>query len=163
MPQVFGAEELELVRTASLWVDSATLQGDPREDDLFGQFIDQEGFQPDRKPPSTEQLAEAKGRLRYSRDLGTKTIKGAPPKTDKNGQLLNGDGYHELVVHVDRTVPEGARETAVGGKRRYELGYHHVDRDGKLNSQTIYSGNTPHGLNNAHERIKSAMGGARRR
>ena len=139
-------------------VEAARLEGDPRTTDLFGQFLEQEGFQADRKPPSEAQMAEAGGRLRYSRDLGTKTIKNMPPKTDANGQLLNGDGYHELVVHVNGGVPEGAKETSVGGKSRYELSYQHVDRNGGLNTQIFHSGNTPHALNNAHERIKSAMG-----
>lgn len=157
MPQVFGEDELDLIRQASLWVDAALLEGDPRKDDLFGQFMEQEGFKPD-KPMNPEQQALAKGRLVYARDLGTKTLKNQPPKTDSNGQLLNGDGYHEFVVHLNPTVPEGAKEVNVGGKARYELSYHHVDRNGTLHPQTLWSGNTPHGLNNAHERFKAAIG-----
>lgn len=157
MPQIFGAEELRLIAESSLWSESAILQGDPKENDLFGQFADQEGFVRD-KPLTPEQTSAAGGRLVYSRGLGTKTIKGQPPKTDANGQLLNGDGYHEFVVHLDNSVPEGAKETSVGGKRRYELSYHHVDRNGKLNAQTLWSGNTPHSLNNAHEKFKTAIG-----
>ena len=157
MPQVFGAAELGLITESSLWTEAAILQGDPSQNDLFGQFADQEGFVRD-KPLTPEQNKLAAGRLVYSRGLGTKTIKGQSPKTDANGQLLNGDGYHEFVVHLDNSVPEGARETSVGGKRRYELSYHHVDRNGNLHAQTLYSGNTPHGLNNAHEKFKAAIG-----
>jgi len=160
MPQVFGADEIGLMVQASMWAEAATLEGDPHTSDLFGQFLDQEGFKQDT-PYDSAQQAAARGRLTYTRDLGRKTIKDAPPKYDQGGQLLNGNGYHELVVHLDPKVGEGARETAVGGPRRYELSYHHMDRNGKLTPMTVWSGNTPHGLNNAHEKLKAAMGRVR--
>lgn len=157
MPQVFGADQIGLIRQASLWSESARLDGDPRSNDLFGQFIDQEGFIHEN-PVNDQQRALAGRRRVYYRSLGTKTIKNQPKKVDANGQLLNGDGYHEFVVHLDPTVPEGSKETSVGGKTRYELSYHHVDRNGQLHAQTLWAGNTPHGLNNAHERFKAAIG-----
>jgi hypothetical protein len=156
MPQLFGADQIDLMTKTSMWSEAANLVGDPRESDLFGQFADQEGFKPDT-PYNDAQRQAARGRLSYVRDLGRKTLKDAPPKYDKGGQLLNGNGYHELVVHLDPKVPEGQRETGVGGPRRYELSYHHMDKGGKLLAMTAWSGNTPHGLNNAHEALKAQM------
>jgi hypothetical protein len=157
MPQLFGTDQIDLMNKTSMWIEAATLEGDPRTSDLFGQFLDQEGFRRDT-PYDEAQQAQARGRLTYTRDLGRKTVKDAPPKFDANGQLLNGNGYHELVVHLNPKVSEGARETSVGGARRYELSYHHMDRNGKLLPMTVWSGNTPYGLNNAHEKLKAAMG-----
>ena len=157
MPQIFGAEQTDLIAEASLWFESADLQGDPRTTDLFSQFLDQEGFGDREKTLSPEEASVANGRLTYSRSLGNKTIKDQPPRRDSSGKVLNADGYHEFVVHLNPRVSEGAKETSVGGPRRYELSYHHVDRNGKLHAMSIWSGNTPHGLNNAHEGIKTTM------
>jgi hypothetical protein len=157
MPQVFGSEQIDLISEASLWVDSASLQGDPRTTDLFGQFLNQEGFGEREKGLSPEETSLANGRLIYTRSLGNKTIRDQPPRRDSSGQLLNGNGYHEFVVHLNPRVAEGSKETSVGGPKRYELSYHHVDRDGGLLAVPIWSGNTPHGLNNAHEAIKARM------
>lgn len=164
MPQVFGSAQVDLMNRVSMWVEAADLQGDPKTSDLFGQFLDQEGFGDRETPVNEDQRRVARGRLTYTKDLGVKTIrnpktmKDQPPKYSPSGQLLNGDGYHELVVHLDPRVSEGAKETSVGGPRRYELSYHHVNRNGDLNAMSIWSGNTPHGLNNAHEKIKAALG-----
>ena len=158
MPQLFGADQISLIAEASLWVDSANLQGDPKTTDLFGQFLEQEGFGGRETPSNPEQAALAKGRFVYSKSLGHKTINDQPPKRNASGQLLNGNGYHEFVVHLNPRVPEGARETSAGGQSRYELSHHHVDRNGRLRATTIWSGNTPHGLNLAHEKVKAAMG-----
>jgi len=161
MPQVFGADQTGLMSQASMWSQAAHLVGDPQYNDLFSQFAEQEGFDRDT-PFDRAQQAAAKNRLTYTKDLtqdlGPKTIGDKPPKFDRDtGQLLNGNGHHEFVIHLDPRVREGALESKVAGPRRYELSYHHLDRNGKLNPMTYWTGNTVHGLNNAHERLKAGM------
>lgn len=153
MPQVFGSEELGLISEASLWSEAAG--------NLFGQFINQEGFNYE-KPSTAAQTEYANGRHTYTRDLakdlGPKTINNQEPKFHKDtGALLNGDGYHEFVVHVNHKVDEGTREPTGKGPRRYELSYHHLDRNGRLHTMSLWTGNTPQQLDKEHEKAKSAM------
>ena len=154
MPQVFGADELGLVSTASLWVEAATTS--PR----FHDFVEQEGFGRDA-PFNEEQIALSKHRTPYVRELGVKTLGNKPPRKDANDQLLNGDGYHEFVVHHDQRIDEGAPDNGKAGPRKYELSYHHVDKNGKLHAQSLWMGNDFRGLDRAHEQFKAAMGRVR--
>jgi len=154
MPQVFGADEIRLIAEASIWTEAAG--------NRFGQFISQEGFNFER-PNTPAQTAYANGRATYTRDLskdlGPKTINNQEPKFHKEtGALLNGDGYHEFTVHVNHKVDEGTREPTGKGPRRYELSYHHLDRDGRLHTMSLWTGNTPEELDKQHERFKNAMG-----
>jgi hypothetical protein len=153
MPQVFGSEELRLIAESSLWTEAAN--------NLFGQFIDQEGFNFE-KPSTPAQANYAAGRQTYTRDLskdlGPKTINNQAPKFNREtGALTNGDGYHEFVVHVNHKVDEGAREPTGSGPRRYELSYHHMDRNGRLHTMSLWSGNTPQELDRQHEKHKMAL------
>lgn len=150
MPQVFGAEELGLMSLSSLWVESATTS--PH----FNTFLDQEGFGRDA-PMNEEQMALSRGRIPYVRELGSKTIKGQAPRRDANEQLLNGDGYHEFVIHHDQRINEGEPDPGKAGPRKYELSYHHVDRNGKLHAQSLWMGNNFRDLDREHEKVKAAM------
>lgn len=150
MPQVFGADEIRLIAEASLWTEAAG--------NLFGQFIGQEGFNFEQ-PKTPAQVAYANGRATYTRDLsqdlGPKTINNKEPRFNKDtGALLNGDGYHEFVIHVNPKIPEGSREPEGKGPRTYELSYHHMDRDGRLHSMSLWTGNSTQELDRQHERFK---------
>jgi len=160
MPQVFGSEQLGLMVEASLWFEAADITGDPSNLSTLHNFMNDEGFSMDKeRPPNAEQQALASGRTTFTRYLGSKTRDGKPPRTDSNGQLLNGNGYHEFVIHMDPRVQEG--DKAAGGRTRYELSYHHVDRNDKLHPQTIWAGNSLLGLNRKYESVKDMMGRVR--
>ena len=158
MPQVFGADDIGLVGQASLWADSAFYQGPTGDisEHEFPDFLEANGFSRGSSL-NPQQLALSKGRVTFSHLLGNKTMGGKPPRTNPaTGQLLNGDGYHELVIHHDPNIDEGLPE-GKNGKTRYELSYHHVDRNGVLHPQTIMSTNRLGPLIEKHRQIRSAM------
>lgn len=160
MPQVFGDDQQLLLSMSSLWSESADIQGDPSRLETLHNFFNAEGFKGESDydhPETPEQKKVSAGRMRWVRDLGNKTIKGQEPRTEEGtGRLLNGDGYHQLVIHYQPKIQEGAPTTA--GMTRYELGYQHVDRNGKLHHQSFWSGNSLRGLNTAHARLSDMMG-----
>lgn len=154
-------QKLSGILSRGLSITGASLSGHP--DDHFDQFATQEGFRWDQNPPNAEQAQLTRGRQLFVRDLGTKTRKGEAVKRGPQGEITNGDGYHEFVVHRDLSVPEGHPEAAARSskKPRYELSYHHVDRNGRLNAQSLWFGNTARGLNAAHEKFKGLMAGVK--
>lgn len=162
MPQVFGTDQIDLMNRVSMWTEAANLQGDPSSLSTLHNFMNDEGFSMDKeRPPNAEQQALAAGRTTFTRYLGHKTVGNKPSRTDSNGQLLNGDGYHEFVIHMNPLVPEGQKETQSAGPRRYELSYHHVDKNDRLHPQSIWTGNSLLGLNRKYEGVKDLIGRVR--
>lgn len=110
MPQVFGAEELELVKTASLWVEADFL-GDveKHENALAGA-----GFDSETLPVNLDRSV-------------------LHPRGQVWGQHLRSDGTHHYyaVAHVaNPEVDPNARETSVGGaKSRYSVEVHAVPKN----------------------------------